>query len=224
MASPSGPSRPIRRSRWNRRSHSMRSGPHLSPEVRGGVTSSGVASARAAPTSRASTASSTATRATGSDRALRRRHQRAIDRRIIGARRSRARPRTGPPGRRGAPGVPLLSRTTSATARRCSSVAWAAIRARASSSAQPALHQPGHPRLRVGLDDEHEVEGAGLAGLHEQRDVLDDDGVLGHGRDQLDRPRPAPAGARCRRAAARAAGSANTTAASAGTVQRRRRP
>ena len=43
---------------------------------------------------------------------------------------------------------------------------------------QAAPHQPRDPGLHVGLDDEHEVVGARLAGLDQQRDVLDDDGVV----------------------------------------------
>ena len=63
VASPSGPSSPGRRSRWNRRNHSMRSGPHRGPAT-GGVTSSGSAPDSAAPTSRASTVSSTGSSST----------------------------------------------------------------------------------------------------------------------------------------------------------------
>ena len=57
------------------------------------------------------------------------------------------------------------------------------MRARASSSARPRATSG------VGLHDQHQVEGAGLARLDEQRDVLDDDGVAGQRRDDLGRPR-----------------------------------
>ena len=121
-------------------------------------------------------------------------------------------------------GVPLLSRTTSATARRCSSVACAAIRARASSSLSPRWTSRAHADLRIGLDDEHEVVGAGLTGLDEQRDVVDDDGVGRRWPRPARRPAPARAGARSRRAAPRASGVGEDDRGERRPVQRAVRP
>ena len=53
---------------------------------------------------------------------------------------------------------PELSSTTSATARRCSSQAWAAIRARAVSASSPRAGQPPQPQLQRRLHHDHRVE------------------------------------------------------------------
>ena len=65
---------------------------------------------------------------------------------------------------------------------------------------QPALDEPGHPGLGIGLHDQHEVVGGRLTGLDEQRDVVDDDGVQRARRRRPRRPGPGRAGGRSRRA------------------------
>ena len=78
------------------------------------------------------------------------------------------------------PALPELSSHTSATARRCSSVACAAMRARASSSLKPRYSMSRvDAKLLVGVDDHHQREHRRHTGLDQQRDVLDDHGVLG---------------------------------------------
>ena len=87
------------------------------------------------------------------------------------------------------PALPELSSHTSATARRCSSLACAAIRARASSSLKPAvLDESPDAKILVGVHDDDQREHRRHLGLDQQRDVLDDHGILGGGRDQLGAP------------------------------------
>ena len=88
------------------------------------------------------------------------------------------------------PCEPELSSSTSAIARRCSSVAWAAIRARASASSIPRLISRSTRGLLVGVDDHHEREHRRHPGLDEQRDVLDDHRIVGHRGDDLLAPLP----------------------------------
>ena len=89
-----------------------------------------------------------------------------------------ARPRSGRPGPRARPACRCCPRTTSATARRCSSRRLRRdARPGVVLGVSPRCDQPGDPGLGVGLHDQHEVVGGGLAGLHQQRHVVDDDGV-----------------------------------------------
>ena len=66
---------------------------------------------------------------------------------------------------------------------------WAASRASISASAQTvALSQPLELRSRLDIDDHADVEVVLLPGLHEQRDDVDDHGVVGRAGLQFGRP------------------------------------
>ncbi len=81
--------------------------------------------------------------------------------------------------------APELSRTTSAAASRSSRPAWAAIRARASVGGHvPVLHHALHPDVVRGVHHHHQMEVGALAGLDQQRDVLDHDGAFRGGGGQ----------------------------------------
>ena len=74
--------------------------------------------------------------------------------------------------------MPSLSSHTSAAARRWSSSACAAIRARASASVSPrCVHEAAHPGRLVGVDHDDEVVVGTEALLDEQRHVVHDDRV-----------------------------------------------
>ena len=83
-----------------------------------------------------------------------------------------AAPRPRPPGRSSCSSDPELSSTTSATARRCSSEAWAAIRARAVSESIP---RPASRRSRSSSGASTTITASNPGrqpALHQQRDVL----------------------------------------------------
>ena len=50
------------------------------------------------------------------------------------------------------------------------------------------LHQPPHPHLDVRVHHDDQREQRRQTGFHQQRDVLDDDGIVGHRRDDLRSP------------------------------------
>jgi hypothetical protein len=50
------------------------------------------------------------------------------------------------------------------------------------------LDQPRHPQVGVGVHDDHQRKQRRHAGLHQQRNVLDDDRVFGHRRNDLRAP------------------------------------
>ncbi len=50
------------------------------------------------------------------------------------------------------------------------------------------LDQPSHPHFDVGVHDDHQREQRRHTGFHQQRDVLDDDGIVVHGGDELSAP------------------------------------
>ena len=76
-------------------------------------------------------------------------------------------------------GVPSFTMTTSATARRCSSVACAAIRARARPRSSRGRRPAGHPGRLVGQYHDHLVVRRRHPRLDEQWHVVDDDRARG---------------------------------------------
>ena len=83
-------------------------------------------------------------------------------------------------------GVPELSSQMSATARRCSSSACAAILARASSSDIPRCSTSRRNRTSTSACTMTTSGNSGaIPGFHQQRNVFDDNGIFGHRRDDL---------------------------------------
>ncbi len=130
------------------------------------------------------------------------------------SRRLRAAPKAPRPGGPGSSRSLSLRTISSAIARRCSSVACAAIRASRVRSRQAPGREAGQPDLPVGLDHDDRVEPIGQPVLGQQRDVVDDDRPGRRRGRELGRPGAERADARSRSDRRGHARSANTIRAS----------